>query len=669
MKNKINFSSIKVKLSIVLICLSLIPLIIVGVLSYHVVGKIIYSNLQTSTNQNLQEIEKEILTYFSGMENYLNMISQNTYVKQLNQYPEYNTYVSEMLKTVNSSNKDILNIYFAQSNKTFNVYPLQKVPEGFDATSRDWYKNASNERERLIYTNPYKDTGTGKLVISISKAVENNGQVVGVIGMDISIDELFQKFSNITIGQWGHICIVDSNGIIISNKDKNTIGKNISDVVNIWTEIKNGKSGFKEYEFKGNKRYVSYVSSSNMSWKIMGMLQEKELIKSTSIIKRLTFIMIIFMGIVSLFISYRITQFLIKKFNELNLQFSKAAKGDLSVTVDFKSKDELEELGNYFNSMIFGIKRFVQSLRSSSDNIVKSSYTIDKMSGETNKAIKEIACTIEDMSKGAVNQEHHISESYNMMEDLADKIENMEKLIEEIIKGSIESNELGIKGLRSMETMYDKTSKGSEAVNHVSQIVMDMNSAVSEIGLITNTINDISEQTNLLALNAAIESSRAGEAGRSFAVVSDAIRQLSEESGDAAKRIQALIEQVEKKSHRAVKSIGETKLISEEQSSSVDNTKYIFNSIVDAMKKVLNEMNLVRDSIKNMDRNKEDLLSTMENISSISQQYSASTQEIAASSGEITLSLNKFTDVAGNLKEISCKFENEMNRFNISSDS
>lgn len=59
----------------------------------------------------------------------------------------------------------------------------------------------------------------------------------------------------------------------------------------------------------------------------------------------------------------------------------------------------------------------------------------------------------------------------------------------------------------------------------------------------------------------------------------------------------------------------------------------------------------------------------MENISSISQQYSASTQEIAASSGEITLSLNKFTDVAGNLKEISCKFENEMNRFNISSDS
>ena len=42
-----------------------------------------------------------------------------------------------------------------------------------------------------------------------------------------------------------------------------------------------------------------------------------------------------------------------------------------------------------------------------------------------------------------------------------------------------------------METMYDKISKGSEAVNHVSQIVMDMNSAVSEIGLIKNTINDI----------------------------------------------------------------------------------------------------------------------------------------------------------------------------------
>ncbi|WP_333886708.1 methyl-accepting chemotaxis protein [Clostridium sp.] len=80
-----------------------------------------------------------------------------------------------------------------------------------------------------------------------------------------------------------------------------------------------------------------------------------------------------------------------------------------------------------------------------------------------------------------------------------------------------------------METMYDKTSKGSEAVNHVSQIVMDMNSAVSEIGLIKNTINDISEQTNLLALNAAIESSRAGEAGRGFVVVSDAMKKVLNE--------------------------------------------------------------------------------------------------------------------------------------------
>ena len=80
-----------------------------------------------------------------------------------------------------------------------------------------------------------------------------------------------------------------------------------------------------------------------------------------------------------------------------------------------------------------------------------------------------------------------------------------------------------------METMYDKTSKGSEAVNHVSQIVMDMNSAVSKIGLIKNTINDISEQTNLLALNAAIESSRAGEAGRGFAVVSDAMKKVLNE--------------------------------------------------------------------------------------------------------------------------------------------
>ena len=55
-------------------------------------------------------------------------------------------------------------------------------------------------------------------------------------------------------------------------------------------------------------------------------------------------------------------------------------------------------------------------------------------------------------------------------------------------------------------------------------------------------ILNISSQTNLLALNASIESARAGEAGRGFAVVAEQVKNLAEQSTEAAGETTKLIE-------------------------------------------------------------------------------------------------------------------------------
>jgi methyl-accepting chemotaxis protein len=79
--------------------------------------------------------------------------------------------------------------------------------------------------------------------------------------------------------------------------------------------------------------------------------------------------------------------------------------------------------------------------------------------------------------------------------------------------------------------------------------------AAGEIGKVTETIKTIALQTNLLALNATIEATSAGEAGKGFAVVAYEIKDLANQSGQAAEDIARRIECVQASTREAVQVI------------------------------------------------------------------------------------------------------------------
>jgi aerotaxis receptor len=84
--------------------------------------------------------------------------------------------------------------------------------------------------------------------------------------------------------------------------------------------------------------------------------------------------------------------------------------------------------------------------------------------------------------------------------------------------------------------------RGGEVVSEVVQTMNGISESSSKISDIVTLIEGIAFQTNILALNAAVESARAGEAGKSFAVVAGEVRNLALKSSQAAKEVKGLID-------------------------------------------------------------------------------------------------------------------------------
>ncbi|KQP58098.1 methyl-accepting chemotaxis protein [Methylobacterium sp. Leaf108] len=75
----------------------------------------------------------------------------------------------------------------------------------------------------------------------------------------------------------------------------------------------------------------------------------------------------------------------------------------------------------------------------------------------------------------------------------------------------------------------------------ISDRVVVLERAISQIEVMATAIASISNQTNLLALNATIEAARAGEAGRGFSVVAAEVKSLSAQTARSTGEIRALL--------------------------------------------------------------------------------------------------------------------------------
>lgn len=664
--------SFRMKLIVTIALISVICIGIMGGISYSTAaGSMKQSAKENATMavaQNAEEIDAWMKSEIAFVETVAASMETGVDASETT----VRAYMEELLNHYNTDGS-LYDIYFTSTNNKM-LSGSGYVPDpSIDFTKRNWFVEALNT-DGTHFEAPYRDTDSGKIVITISRRIERNGQVTGVLAADIFVDTVVDIVNQCEIQKNSYAMLIDHEGgmvvhpnpaygyvedapAAIRSLEGNPYEK-LADAIESQTA---GSVLVKDYD--GAQREVFHAEIPSCGW-TMGMAVDEAVISSgaKAMLGSFFIAFVITMAVGILIISL-VTRSFVKPIDRLrkgveNREFSAESLG--------KSKDEIGKLAQGISQMMESLKDVLETSKEASEAISMSAGELKTIMDDAVGGAEQVSASMERIAELMGVQNESVSECRDALQNFEDEIEHfgtefssMKDIVAETTKGINENihlaNELGVitdKSFENMEEIYGGIKELEEKSVDITEIV--------------STISKISGQTNLLALNASIEAARAGEAGKGFAVVAEEIRKLSEQTRDATENIRELVTQIQQKIGDTVNNISGSQELFQ---SNTTIARQVQEAFTDTSREILKLGEMAEEltrGLEGFDHGKESIRGSVESIQEQTNSCISSSDEALTVSQKQTDDIISLQSWAEALKEMADDLLDKVEQFNNS---